>query len=283
VLASAEERFVAFALSDAALLLDAAVARIDREGPAGLSTAELVEVWLWRARLAEALDDADGADAAARQALAIEPALEVVPTRHPPTLAARVERARSTLEPCPFPLSLTPEDALVVLDGRPRARPPDALACGRHWVRIEAPGHVTESRAVLADAALPPEPVTLALAPAAALALPSAPGAPIPALWRDAARNLGRELVLLDVATEGERLSVRFDGTAVHAPLGAGPDEVVDLLRAARAPAREGSDVGIAAGIGVGSAAAIAIAIAIAVVFGTPEPSGFTLRGTVEP
>jgi hypothetical protein len=283
VLASAEERFVAFALTDAAVLLDAAVDRIEREGPASLSSAELVELWLWRARIAEALDDADGADAAARQALAIDPALAVDPTRHPPTLAARVERARGAMERCPFPLSVSPEGALVGLDGRPATRPPAEVPCGRHWLLLEAPGHRRTARAVLADAALPPEPVALALAPAAALALPSPPGAPVPTLWRDAARALDGELVLLDVAVEEERLSVRFDGTEVHAPIGAGPDEVLNLLRAARAPAQRGPDVGLAVGIGVGSAAAVALAVALAVVFGTPAPSGFTLRGTVEP
>lgn len=283
VLASAEERFVAFALTDAATLLDAAVARIDREGPASLGSAELVELWLWRARVAEALDDPDGADAAARQALAIEPSLAVDPTRHPPTLAARVERARGSVARCPFPLSLRPEGTRVVLDGRPATSPPDEIPCGRHWLLLEAPGHRSLARAVLADAALPPEAVALALAPDAALALPSPPGAPVPSLWRDAARALDTELVVLDVAVEQDRLSVRFDGTEVHAPLGAGPDEVVDLLRAARAPAQPGPDVGIAAGIGIGGAAAVALAIALAVVFGTPAPSGFTLRGMVEP
>lgn len=283
VLAAAEERYVAFALTDAAVLLDAAVDRIDREGPASVSLAELVELWLWRARLAEALDDADGADAAARQALALDPWLAVNPTRHPPSLAARVERARGAVEQCPFPLSVRPEGTRVVLDGRPAASPPDEVACGRHWLLLEAPGHARMARVVLADAALPREPVALALAPAAALALPCAPGAPVPAPWREAARALGVELVLLDVTAEGERLSVRFDGTGVHAPLGAGPDEVLALLRAARAPAEPGPDVGVGVGVGVGSAAAVALAIALAVAFGTPAPPGFTLRGTVEP
>lgn len=283
VLVSVEERFSAFALAEAQGLLDEAGARLDRDGAASATRAELIELFLWRARVAEALDDEVGAAEAARQALAIDAALSVDPTRHPPTLAARIDAARGAATRCPFPLAISPPDARIAIDGAPAGPAPTEVGCGRHWVRVDAEGHEPIARAVLADAALPVEPVALAVAPWRALALPSAPGAPRPPLWGTAARALGRELLVLDVERRDDALVVTLGELHVDAPLDATPDDLVALLRAARVPVSGELDVGLVVGVSVGAAAVVAVAITLAVVLTAPAPEGFVLRGEIVP
>lgn len=283
LLTAAEDRFVAFDLEGAQALLDEALARLDREGPGASARSELVELLLWRARAAEALEDAPRADQAVAQALAIAPDLVVDPSRHPPSLAARVDAARASLTRCPFPLSV-PEGASVSVDAGAPA-PPAELPCGRHWITVVAAGHRPLTRAVLADAALPIEPLALELDPGAALALPSTPGTEPPALWDEAARALSRPLVVLDVAREGERLRVQLGDQVVHAPLSASAGEVIALLRAAAdalGPS-SGPDVGVVVAVTAGSALAVALAITLGVVLTQPAETGFTARGTILP
>lgn len=99
--------------------LDEALARFDATG-AGLDREALLRATLLSALARAALGDEAGADAAVDRALAIDPTLSPDPARYPPPLIARLERrreARSVLGSAPVTIAVSPEDALVAIDG----------------------------------------------------------------------------------------------------------------------------------------------------------------------
>lgn len=282
-LLEAEDHYSRFGLEDARAVLDAALARLDRDGTAGATTRDLVELFLLRARVAQAGADPDAARAAARAALAIEPGLVVDEERHPPTLTELVLAERASVARCPVSLLLAPEAALASIDGAPFGPPPATLGCGTHWVVVVAPAYRSQSfrLELLPDAAV--RRVELTLDAGAAFALGSEPFSTPPEPMETAANSLDRELVFLDVATQDGALVVSLDGRRVRAPLGATPDEIVALLRAATR-VDGGLDPGLVAGVSVAIGVALAVAIGIAVGVATASPpTSFELRGQLGP
>jgi hypothetical protein len=284
----AEDHFARFALEEARAVLGRAVVRLDRDGPRGVTTRGLIELFLLSARIEQALGEVGLAAHAARAALAIDPSLVVDEERHPPTVTALVEAARGTLSRCPLTLAFTPAEAEVAVDGGPPSAPPTSLPCGEHWLEVSMPGYESEGRHVILDPAeaLPVLSIALRLDVAAALdgaAPEDAASAPSP-LAEQAAASLGRELVVLDVARDGDQRIVALGDRRVRAALGATPDEVIALLRAAGRIEGGGVDLGLAAGIGVGAALAVATLVTVlAVALNQPPPSGFLLRGEILP
>lgn len=283
IVLEAEDHYAHFALPDAQAVLDQALARLDREGPAGARTVDLVELFLLRARVAQAMGELERAREAARGALSVAPDLAVDDARHPPTLAALVEAERPAVAHCPVTLELGPEGALASVDGAAPAPAPASLPCGAHWLVISAPAHVTSALRFDASPDGAARRVTLTLDPGAALAARSEPFSPVSALAQAAALVLERELVLLDVAEDAGGLSIALGERRVRAPSGATPDEIVALLRAA-GRVEGGPDVGLVVGLGAGVAVALALAITIAVVVSSPAtPTSFELRGQFLP
>lgn len=278
----AEEQFARLSFEEARLTLDEARHELDARGPGAATRSELVELFLLRARVADALGDEPASSESLGDALAIEPDLVVDLARHPPALAARVEAMRAALRRCVVTLVLDPAGADVAIDGGPAGTIPSELGCGSHWATVTAPGHLPRSVAFSAEDAPRRVSVGLELDLGAAFATVGAPGEPPSTLALRAAETMGRELILLDISVD-DGLHVRLGDVRVDAPLHATPDEIVALLRAAARPI-EGPDPGIVAGVSIGAALAVALAVTVAVLATMPgPPTGFELRGHVLP
>lgn len=282
-LIEAEDHYARFALDDAAAVLEDARARLDADGTVGATHDELVELFLLRARVAQARGDAEAATVAAREALAIAPALVVDAARHPPTLAALVDDLRSEVGACPVAVERVPAESLVSIDGAPPGPVPATLGCGAHWLWISAPAYV--GRGLVLE--LGDEPartrVALELDPGAALALAADARTATSPLAAEAAAALGRELLVLELRAEDGGVVVSLGERRVHAAAGATVDELVALLAAAGRPAG-GLETGVVVGVGVAAALAIAVAVTVAVVVATaPAPTAFELRGVFLP
>lgn len=280
---AAEDQFARFDLPSAAGTIEDARARLDRDGPGGVSTAELVELFLLATRIAHAREDAEGARAAVHRALAIDPDLVVDPERHPPTTTVLVDAERTSVVRCPVVLVLTPSEATVSIDGRAAAPVASTLPCGEHYLSASAPGYLEAALHFTASSSGGPTELELRLDPGAALVLPSLPFSEASALERRAARSLGRELVFLDLLRDGDALLVALGERRIRAPGGATVDQLVLLLRAA-GRTEGGLDVGVVVGVSIGAAVALAAAItAIVLVASAPPPTGFELRGQILP
>lgn len=277
----ADEAFAALSFGDARRALDAAFALVDAGG--ATTRAELVALWLLAAMLDDAVDDDAHADEAARNALAIEPALAIDPARYPPTLSARVDALRATLPRCALALRLDPADAALQVDGDAVSAPPTELPCGTHWLEASRPGFAPLRRRVVLSAGAEPLVVPLALVidPAAALATPTRAGEPVPALVERGASSLGRALTVLDLTRDADgSLHATLLERSVHLGARATPDEIASALLA---PIDQGPDTAVIVGasVGVGVAVIAAIAIGVGVALSSSPPSSWNGVGEV--
>lgn len=274
----ADEAFATLALGEADRAIDEGLASADAQGIR--SRDELLALLLLSAMVRGAQGDEAGADAAAQMVLALDPVLVVDLERYPPTLSARIDRARASVARCPLILRVDPADALLTLDGVPGA-PPAELPCGTHWVSASRAGYAPSTRRVVLVPDGDAITMTLAIDPPAALADAGPVGAPIDPLVERGAAALGRALVVLDVREEADGAIVAtLEGRRVRVTPGTTPDEVAEALLA---PIAVSDDTALWVGVGLGAGAAVAAAIAlgVAVALAPSSPPGWVGVGEV--
>ncbi len=280
-LTRADEEFASLAFGAAQASIAQALTAID-DG-ATVTRATLLDVLLVASMIYGATGDTVLADRAAHGALAIDPTLEIDPSRYPPTLAARIDALRPAVARCPIALRLDPSDAALVIDGEPVSTLPTELGCGAHWLSATRVGYGPRTERV----ELGPENASAAIAlvltidPASALALSGEPGTPVPALSERAAATLGRSLVVLDlVHTEDGALLATLGARSVRTSASSTPDEIAQALLAP-IEHRTDTDLIVGVSVGVGAAVLAAIAIGLAVALAPSGSSGWTGIGEV--
>ena len=284
-LGEAERAYAAMDLARAAELLDALLARVDASVGEGLDREGLLRALVLRALAAQALGDAEGAAAAVRRAVSIEPALVPDPARHPPALSALVDELREAQRPLTQCIAVSPPEARIELDARALEGPCTTLGPGRHYLRASLAGHVGVARVVELSEGVEPAPIELALRVDDEALLASG-SADVTAL-RAAATRLGALLARVSVAREGEELLLTLeDGARVaHARTSEARFDARRMADALLASLEGAGGLDVPLVVGVSSAAALAVvaAIVVIVVLSAPQPSGFDVRAEILP
>lgn len=145
--------YTALRFDDAVAVLDRAAAEIDVTGAAGLSAAELADLFLYRglARFQRGEPAAwDDLVVSAR----IDPARVLDPTRFPPRAIEQLQRARSgvTGEPRVDVTVISDPDCAVALDATAITGGRGELAPGEHWLRVTCPGRGAAGRRIRVSA-----------------------------------------------------------------------------------------------------------------------------------
>jgi hypothetical protein len=122
---------------DAAKLLASAASEVERNGAAGVTTAQLSDLFLFRGLVKDLKDDPSGAFDDLVIAGVVDPTRELDPLRFPPKVVEQFERAKETIRKREHG-QLTveaPVGCTTLIDGAPASGPVDRLA-GLHWVRV---------------------------------------------------------------------------------------------------------------------------------------------------
>lgn len=125
--------------------LDAGLAEASRRGAAGLTTAELADLFLYRALVRTAQGDSTSAWEDFLRAASIDPLRNLDPVRFPPSVVSTFERARETIKSqglAEVTLERGPE-CKAWLDGR--ELPPDlalSVPPGDHFLRVTCQGRL---------------------------------------------------------------------------------------------------------------------------------------------
>jgi hypothetical protein len=130
-------------------LLDTARSEIDRTGAAGITQAQLSDVFLYRGLIKTQQGDANAAWEELVSANTVDPTRELDPGRFPPKIRAEFERAQATVKNkgrAKLTVSV-PQGCRVFVDAVSTVG--DAtLIVGRHWVRVTCPDRQSEGRKV---------------------------------------------------------------------------------------------------------------------------------------
>lgn len=129
-------------LEDATRLLGEAKAEIDRTGAAELTEAQLSDLFLYRALLAESRQDPTTTWDELVAALTVAPTRVLDPARFPPRVASELDRVRKTLETRPRPMLRVdvPDGCTARVDGAAISGPTPHLL-GTHWVSVTCTAH----------------------------------------------------------------------------------------------------------------------------------------------
>ena len=121
---------------------------------AGLQEDARTEVWILRSQAHVALGDLDAAARDFEEILRARPGFEPEPTLMTPAATKRFDALRKRMIGT-LRIEVTPRDARVVVDGRPRtpsaSKAVVAVLAGQRDVRIERPGHDAWSEAVTVE------------------------------------------------------------------------------------------------------------------------------------
>ncbi len=281
--------------------LAALLARLDANGGAGLSRADLLDALLLDAMAAQALGDDAAADGALDRALVVEPDLALDPAQYPPTLRQRLATRRAARsDPTTMATIVVrdaPPSATVYIDGEalPASKRSATVTPGPHLLRVEAPGFEPHARRLDVAAPTTVVPVTLAVDAGARLHGRTDPGRSPDASLRAAARALGGSLLLVDLvsAPTGTRVVLDDVSAGRRVQIAASPSDVrhpaflaARLARALSTSPTRSTVGGIPARVWWVSAGAAAVAIAaVALIVATtasPAPATqWTGRGDV--
>ena len=124
-------------LDQAWRLLDLARSEVDRTGAAGLTQAQLSDLFLYRGLIKTQQGDSNGAWEELIIANTVDPTRELDPGRFPPKVITEFERAQATVKnkgTAHLTVSV-PQACRVFVDATYAPRPID-LFVGRHWVRV---------------------------------------------------------------------------------------------------------------------------------------------------
>jgi hypothetical protein len=127
----------ALRFDEADTAIELARTTIDRTGAAGLTTAQLADLWLYRGLLATQHGDPVAAWDALVVSATVAPERVLDPVRFPPRVVEQVERAREQVAARPrAELAVdAPAGCETVVDGA-RLAPHAQVAAGPHWVRV---------------------------------------------------------------------------------------------------------------------------------------------------
>lgn len=143
------DAFERLEFDDAWQLLETARSEIDRTGAAGITQAQLSDVFLYRGLIKTQQGDANGAWEELVQANTVDPTRELDPGRFAPRIRAEFERAQATVKnkgTATLTVSV-PQGCRTFVDAVNAASPPQ-LIVGRHWVRVTCPDRQPEGRKV---------------------------------------------------------------------------------------------------------------------------------------
>lgn len=234
-LAAGRAAYEALRFEEAVASLDAAARSVERTGGAGLTTAELADLFLYRALSAVQLGRAEPAWEDFVRAATMDPARALDPAELPPRAIEQFERARAHVAALPSAKVqlLGRADCQISVDGRAIGAGEQVLVQGRHWLAAGCPGARPVQRGFDVVAAAPMEVTAL--------------GSPVPDGGEEAAlvqaRALGaRAFVMVTVrgemamlrrlgidGREQARRPLRLPAGASLAPLG---DELNQLIGA---------------------------------------------------
>jgi hypothetical protein len=131
-------------------LLESARSEVDRNGAAGLTQAQLSDLFLYRGLIKTQQGDTNSAWEELIIANTVDPTRELDPGRFPPKIIAEFERAQATVKnKGTAKLTVTvPAGCRVAIDATSATSKVD-LIVGRHWVRVtcsdrESEGHRVE-------------------------------------------------------------------------------------------------------------------------------------------
>lgn len=126
-------------------LLETARSEIDRTGAAGITQAQLSDVFLYRGLIKTQEGDINAAWEELIIANTVDPTRELDPGRFPPKVIAEFERAQATVKnkgTAQLTVSV-PQGCRVLVDAS-SANAPVTLIVGRHWVRVTCPDRQPE-------------------------------------------------------------------------------------------------------------------------------------------
>ncbi|HEU0032148.1 MAG TPA: hypothetical protein VFQ53_16050 [Kofleriaceae bacterium] len=131
----------ALKFDDSRATLELARDRADRTGAAGLSTAQLSDLFLYRGLVAAQGEDPSQAWDELVVAMVIGPTRVLDPARFPPRVIEQLERARKAVGERPrVPLRVdAPAGCTILVDGAPATEAP--VIAGPHWVRVACADH----------------------------------------------------------------------------------------------------------------------------------------------
>jgi hypothetical protein len=256
-LRSGRAAYEALRFEEALGSLSVAAQSVEASGGAGLSSAELSDVFLYRALAAVQLGNVEAAWDDFVRAATVAPSRGLDPAQFPPRAVEQFERARGYVAALPLVTVRldAPPSCEIAIDARVTAEREVALPRGRHWLVATCAGHLPGQRGFDATEAL----------------LLRAAGPPLAPLRDDdalvQARSMGARAVLV-VTVSGElallrrlgvdgreqaRRGVQLVGAAAPAALA---DEVAGLLRerAPRSPWYRSRWAWAAAGVATASA-----------------------------
>jgi hypothetical protein len=132
------EAYNALRFDDAWVALEEARRQVDETGAAGLSPAQLSDLFLYRGLVRTQRGDAAAWDELVT-ALVVDPTRVLDPARFPPKVVAELERARGSVADRPrVALGVkAPDGCAVRVDGAPPTSAP--LVTGPHWVNVTCP------------------------------------------------------------------------------------------------------------------------------------------------
>lgn len=195
--------YEALRFDEALASLDAAARSLEKSGGHGLTTAELADLFLYRALTAVQLGRAELAWEDFVRAATMDPARALDPAELPPRAIEQFERARAHVAALPLAQVrlVGRADCELSLDGRDVAAGALALVQGRHWLAAACPGAAPVQRGFDVAAAAPLE--------------VAAVGGPLPDGGEDAAlvqaRALGARAYVI-VTVDGELAMLRRVG-----------------------------------------------------------------------
>lgn len=130
-------------------LLETARSEIDRTGAAGLTQAQLSDVFLYRGLIKTQEGDINAAWEELIIANTVDPTRELDPGRFPPKVIAEFERAQATVKnKGTAQLTVSVPPGCRVLVDASNVNAPVTLIIGRHWVRVTCPDRQPEGHKV---------------------------------------------------------------------------------------------------------------------------------------
>lgn len=147
-IARAIDAYEALQLDTAWTELETARRELDATGGAGVTTARLSDLFVYRSLLRAQRGEVDGAWEELVAATVVAPARVFDPARFPPRTLAELERARKLVAGSlvAFAIEASTECAVTV-DGAPSSRDV-TLARGSHWIHARCPGRAPWGRRV---------------------------------------------------------------------------------------------------------------------------------------
>lgn len=129
--------------------LDTARSEVDRTGAAGITQAQLSDLFLYRGLIRLQQGDPNSAWEELVVANTVDPTRELDPGRFPPKMIAEFERAQATVKnKGKAQLTVTPPEGCRVFVDATFAPGKVELVVGRHWVRVTCPDRSPDGRKV---------------------------------------------------------------------------------------------------------------------------------------